>query len=383
MRKPGVVPLKPADVHGATLDGRAGRPEPLGRGRGHPRRRGRRLHDPRRRHRRAGRPQRRRQDLAAEGARRHGPAQVRRRAPPGRLRLPAPGPTPRRRARRRHLRQPGARRPGPRRAGRPPGEAAGAHGGAARATRPTSPGGARPTTPSSTPAATRPSPRPGACSPASGSAGTGPSHPVGVLSGGERRRVELARILFAGTELLMLDEPTNHLDNDARDWLLGFLRDYRGALLVISHDLELLDESITRVLHLDRARRGRRRRDHRVQGHLLAVRRRRGPPTRCGWPRSPPASRPRSTASRRSSTASGPRQSKAAFANALETRIARIEASGVARPCRPALAAPPHARAAAVGDAPRSTVSGLAKSYGGRPRVRPTSPSTSGGASAS
>jgi ATPase subunit of ABC transporter with duplicated ATPase domains len=76
--------------------------------------------------------------------------------------------------------------------------------------------------------------------------------PVGALSGGERRRVELARILFAGSELLLLDEPTNHLDIDAKAWLMSFLRSFRGALLVISHDLALLDESITRVLHLDR-----------------------------------------------------------------------------------------------------------------------------------
>ncbi len=76
--------------------------------------------------------------------------------------------------------------------------------------------------------------------------------PIGVLSGGERRRVELARILFAGSDVLCLDEPTNHLDVDAKEWLMGFLRSYRGALLVISHDLELLDEAITRVLHLDR-----------------------------------------------------------------------------------------------------------------------------------
>ena len=75
---------------------------------------------------------------------------------------------------------------------------------------------------------------------------------IGVLSGGERRRVELARILFAGSDVLCLDEPTNHLDVDAKTWLMGFLRQYRGALLVISHDLELLDEAITRVLHLDR-----------------------------------------------------------------------------------------------------------------------------------
>ena len=52
--------------------------------------------------------------------------------------------------------------------------------------------------------------------------------------------------------MLLLDEPTNHLDTDAKSWLLEFLRRYRGALLVISHDLDLLDESITRVLHLER-----------------------------------------------------------------------------------------------------------------------------------
>jgi len=75
--------------------------------------------------------------------------------------------------------------------------------------------------------------------------------PISVLSGGERRRVELARILFAGSDVLMLDEPTNHLDVDAKAWLMTFLRSYRGALIVISHDIELLDEAITRVLHLD------------------------------------------------------------------------------------------------------------------------------------
>jgi ATPase subunit of ABC transporter with duplicated ATPase domains len=75
---------------------------------------------------------------------------------------------------------------------------------------------------------------------------------LGALSGGERRRLELARILFGGSDLLLLDEPTNHLDADARDWLLNYMRQYRGALLVISHDLDLLDEAITRVIHLDR-----------------------------------------------------------------------------------------------------------------------------------
>ena len=78
--------------------------------------------------------------------------------------------------------------------------------------------------------------------------------PLGVLSGGERRRIELARTLFADADLLLLDEPTNHLDSDAKSWLMGFLRDNRGAVIVVSHDLILLDEAITRVLHLDSGR---------------------------------------------------------------------------------------------------------------------------------
>src|SRR2546422_6613991 len=78
--------------------------------------------------------------------------------------------------------------------------------------------------------------------------------PLSVLSGGERRRVELARVLFAGADLLLLDEPTNHLDSNAKTWLMDFLRDYRGAVIVVSHDLGLLDTSITRVLHLDAGR---------------------------------------------------------------------------------------------------------------------------------
>src|SRR5438093_10385254 len=76
--------------------------------------------------------------------------------------------------------------------------------------------------------------------------------PVHALSGGERRRLELARILFGGSDLLLLDEPANHLDIDAKSWLVRFLATYKGALVVVSHDLALLDTSITRILHLDR-----------------------------------------------------------------------------------------------------------------------------------
>src|SRR6266849_159370 len=77
---------------------------------------------------------------------------------------------------------------------------------------------------------------------------------VHMLSGRERRRVELARVLFADADLVLLDEPTNHLDSDAKAWLMGFLRDYRGAVIVVSHDLVLLDAAISRVLHLDAGR---------------------------------------------------------------------------------------------------------------------------------
>ena len=75
--------------------------------------------------------------------------------------------------------------------------------------------------------------------------------PLGHLSGGQRRRVELARILFSDAEILMLDEPTNHLDADSVTWLREFLRTWKGGLIVISHDVGLLDACVNRVLHLD------------------------------------------------------------------------------------------------------------------------------------
>jgi ATPase subunit of ABC transporter with duplicated ATPase domains len=76
---------------------------------------------------------------------------------------------------------------------------------------------------------------------------------VVTMSGGQRRRVELARILFGETDVLLLDEPTNHLDLDAKAWLMDFLTSYQGGLLVVSHDLPLLDRAITSVLSLEHA----------------------------------------------------------------------------------------------------------------------------------
>ncbi len=74
---------------------------------------------------------------------------------------------------------------------------------------------------------------------------------IGTLSGGQRRRVELARILFSGATTLLLDEPTNHLDADSIGWLRDFLRRHSGGLIVISHDVELLDAVVNKVFHLD------------------------------------------------------------------------------------------------------------------------------------
>jgi ATPase subunit of ABC transporter with duplicated ATPase domains len=77
------------------------------------------------------------------------------------------------------------------------------------------------------------------------------SQPLSTLSGGQRRRVELARILFSQATTLLLDEPTNHLDADSIVWLREFLRSYKGGVLVISHDVPLLEDTVNRVFHLD------------------------------------------------------------------------------------------------------------------------------------
>ena len=75
--------------------------------------------------------------------------------------------------------------------------------------------------------------------------------PIGTLSGGQRRRVELARILFSGAQTLLLDEPTNHLDADSVAWLRDYLAGYPGGLLVISHDVDLVRTVVNKVFHLD------------------------------------------------------------------------------------------------------------------------------------
>jgi ATPase subunit of ABC transporter with duplicated ATPase domains len=75
--------------------------------------------------------------------------------------------------------------------------------------------------------------------------------PLKTLSGGQRRRIELARILFSDAETMLLDEPTNHLDADRVVWLRTFLKNYQGGLIVISHDVDLVDETVNKVFYLD------------------------------------------------------------------------------------------------------------------------------------
>ncbi|HWU45961.1 MAG TPA: ABC-F family ATP-binding cassette domain-containing protein [Humibacter sp.] len=72
-----------------------------------------------------------------------------------------------------------------------------------------------------------------------------------TLSGGQRRRIELARILFSDAQTMILDEPTNHLDADSVVWLREFLKGYAGGVIVISHDVELVGETVNRVFYLD------------------------------------------------------------------------------------------------------------------------------------
>jgi len=79
-----------------------------------------------------------------------------------------------------------------------------------------------------------------------------PDTPVGILSGGERRRVALTRLLLTEPDILLLDEPTNHLDAESVAWLERHLRDYKGTVIAVTHDRYFLDNVAGWILELDR-----------------------------------------------------------------------------------------------------------------------------------
>ena len=75
--------------------------------------------------------------------------------------------------------------------------------------------------------------------------------PAGVLSGGEKTRVALGKLLLSRPDLILLDEPTNHLDIASVTWLEGYLKDYPGAVIVVSHDRYFLDRVVTKVIEVE------------------------------------------------------------------------------------------------------------------------------------
>ncbi|AYW76872.1 ATP-binding cassette protein, ChvD family [Propionibacterium acidifaciens F0233] len=81
-----------------------------------------------------------------------------------------------------------------------------------------------------------------------------PDTPVDVLSGGERRRVALCKLLLEQPDLLLLDEPTNHLDAESVNWLEGHLKNYPGAVLCVTHDRYFLDNVVGWICEVDRGR---------------------------------------------------------------------------------------------------------------------------------
>ena len=76
--------------------------------------------------------------------------------------------------------------------------------------------------------------------------------PAGQLSGGQRKRLALISVLLSSADILLLDEPTNHLDNEMADWLEEYLKKWRGALIMVTHDRYFLDSVTNRIIEIDK-----------------------------------------------------------------------------------------------------------------------------------
>ena len=76
----------------------------------------------------------------------------------------------------------------------------------------------------------------------------------GQLSGGQRKRLALISVLLSPADILLLDEPTNHLDNDMADWLEDYLKKWRGALIMVTHDRYFLDSVCNRIVEIDKGK---------------------------------------------------------------------------------------------------------------------------------
>ena len=75
---------------------------------------------------------------------------------------------------------------------------------------------------------------------------------VGDLSGGQKSKIAFARLLYENADILLLDEPTNHLDMKTKDFVINYLKSYHGMVLVISHDIDFLNEVITKIMFINK-----------------------------------------------------------------------------------------------------------------------------------
>lgn len=76
--------------------------------------------------------------------------------------------------------------------------------------------------------------------------------PLNTLSGGQKSKIAFARLLYSKPEIILLDEPTNHLDIDTKEYIINYIKNYKGGVYVISHDIEFLNEVTTKTLFLDK-----------------------------------------------------------------------------------------------------------------------------------